>query len=911
MSYTMKKTNRKKFLFIILTISLILTSITSAINVDNKFNNYNFINPAIAKIELSEPSTLGKIINHGITILDRDETFVSIFATDDELIWLKNEGLEPEILYKDYAEMMGWNTNPKLLEDFHTYSQMTTDLQGISNTYSDIAQLYNLGSSVQGRTIWGLKITDNPLIEENEPEVRICGCHHGNEIMSVELSLNLAFYMVENYENDPYIKDLVDNRETWIIPMVNPDGRESLSRYNAHGVDLNRDYGYMWDGEGGSPGPFSQPETQAIRSNALENNFVFSLSYHTTANYINYIWNYKGQPVKDHNVVVYLSQKYGQYNDYIVVEGYDWYQTRGDTNDFSYGCRGDIDWTIETENSNIPYVWNKNRNGMLDIINAANLGLTGIVTDSETGLPIDATIWVEEVYWPCFTDPILGDYHKPLLPGAYNVIIRANGYDEQEYQVVIDEDEPTILNVELSKGENRYAHQVTWVNFYDPYNYPNNYQNNPTEAIFALGPPDEISASLGVGGVIVLDMGEAGEIFNSEGDDFIVYEGDSSDDGYTVYISENWDGPWSLLATGSGTTVFDLEDKDIMRARFLKIQDDGNGNPTEQNPGFDLDAIENLNPTEVFVDNDFNSSTPGWNYDHFENIQDAIDKVAGSGNVNVYEGTYYENIIVDKTVNLIGQDRNNTNIDGNNIGNVIAISSNRVNINNFYIKNSGTDGSYYGIEINSDYCTIINNNIKNNRIGVILNDSYNHNIVYYNNFIDNYQNAIDLGNNNQWNNDYPIGGNYWDDYTGTDNNSDGIGDTPYLISGGNSQDNYPFIKPIGWTNTPPNKPTIIGPPTGATGVKYEYTFISIDPDDDYLSYSINWGDGFEDIIGEFPSGTQANAFHIWSEKGNLIIKAKAIDRNGGESEWEQFTVSIPRNKSIFSSFIIRILEMIH
>jgi hypothetical protein len=883
---------------------VIASSIASAININNETNNYNFINLAIAKIKLSETSTLDKIIDHSITILDRNETYVTIFVTDDDLIWLKNEGLNPEIIYKDYADMMGWKANPSLLDNFHTYSQMTTDLQDIADTYPDIAQLYNLGSSVQGRTIWGLKITDNPLIEENEPEVRICGCHHGNEVMGVELSLNLAHYMVENYDSDPYIQDLVDNRETWIIPMVNPDGRESLNRENAHGVDLNRDYGYMWSGEGGSPGPFSQPETQTIRNNAMENNFVLSLSYHTSANYINYVWNYKHQRVPDNDAVVYLSQIYGEYNDYIIIEGYDWYQTKGDTNDFSYGCRGDIDWTIETENSNIPYVWEKNRYGMLDLISAANMGLTGIVTDSETGLPIAATIWVEEVYWPCFTDPIVGDYHKPLLPGTYNVIIRANGYEEQEHQVVIDEGEPTVLDVELSRGDNRYAYQVTWVNFFDT----TNYQNNPTEAISALGPPDGSFASLGVGGTIVLDMGEAGEIFNSQGDDFKVYEGDATDDGYTVYVSEKWDGPWNLLGTGSGTTAFDLGDKDIYRARFLKIKDDGNGSPSEQNPGFDLDAIENLNPTEVFVDQDFNSSTPGWGYDHFNNIQEALDVVAGLGTITVNHGIYNTHLLINKTVNLFGEDSKNTVINCLTGDNVIEISSNNVIIKNFNITTSSTSNN--GIEIRSDYNLIIENNLVNNNYGITLTEEANYNYIYHDNFMDNINNAQDLGFNNQWDNNYPSGGNYWDDYTGSDGNGDGIGDIPYPVLGGNSEDRYPLIKPIGGVNTPPNKPTITGPPSGVPGTEYEYTIVSTDPDEDDLSYSINWGDGFEDVIGEFSSGTPATASHTWLNKGTYLLKVKAFDIYGGESDWEELKIKMPSSRLMINPLLKLFIQKI-
>ena len=565
------------------------------------YQKFDKLDQAIVKIPLSNPSTLGKIIDNDFAILEINENNVIIFSTIQEIKWLEAQNLNPKILFDDYSEMIGWKENPELLDDFHSYSELTSELQDIASTYPSIAKIYNLGKSVQGRTIWGLKITDNPDIEENEAEVRICGCHHGNELMSVELPLMLAWLLVENYESDPNIQDLVDEREIWIIPLVNPDGREMTSRYNANGVDLNRDYGYMWGGEGGSPSPFSQPETKVIRNHAIDNNFVFSLSFHTSGDVVNYIWNYKGDPVADNEVVAALSEQYGSHNNYWVVEGYDWYQTRGDTNDFSYGCRGDIDWTIEVQNSDIPQAWDYNRDAILEIIDAADIGLKGVITDFNTGLPVAATIWVEEVYWPCFTDPKIGDYHKPLFPGSYNVIVRANGYQEQTHQVVISEGVTTELDVSLSPEDNFYAEQVTLCNFYDPYGYPNNFQNNPTEAISALGPPEGICASLGKGGYIILDMGEEGIIIDHEDSvDFKIYEEGGSDDSYDVYLSSNWTGPWTYLGLATGTTEFDLNDFSIDQAQFIKIVDDNDGDAYETNPGVDIDAIQHIIP---FVNN--------------------------------------------------------------------------------------------------------------------------------------------------------------------------------------------------------------------------------------------------------------------------------------------------------------------
>lgn len=542
----------------------------------------------VVTVPLSDSHLLDQILQKRITILEieRQRTSVVVLVSPEEYHWLSAMKFSPVVVPDEIAAVNGWKYSPTIARDFHTYAQMTTELQNIAATYPEIARLYNLGSSVQGRTIWGLKITDNPDYEENEPEVRVCGLHHGNEYMSAELPLNLAFHLVQNYSVDPTITNLVDDREIWIIPMVNPDGREAGTRYNAHGVDLNRNYGYMPE----SATPYSEPETRAIRKNALENNFGLSLSFHCSGDIVNYIWNYKTQRSPDNAVVLYLSNQYATYNGYWVTEGYDWYQTLGDCNDFSYGCRGDIDWTIEVQTSNIPQAWNLNRDAILGIINAANMGLTGVVTNANSGQPIPATIWVQEAFWPCFADPIVGDYHRVLLPGTYTVHYRANGFQEQTFTVQVSSGETTVLNVALIPSNQYYAYQITTCKFYAP---SNNYQNNPTEGISSLGPPDGICASLGVNGYIILDMLDPVTDL-PDATDLKVFEGGPTNDGYSVYVSNDWEGPWVLLGTGMGTSEFDLAAGSIQSARYVKIVDDGDGSPSELNPGVDIDAVENL-----------------------------------------------------------------------------------------------------------------------------------------------------------------------------------------------------------------------------------------------------------------------------------------------------------------------------
>ena len=131
------------------------------------------------------------------------------------------------------------------LNEYHGYSETYQELKQINSAFPEITRLDTIRYSVAGRIIGALKVSDNPYVDEDEPPILIIGCHHGNEILSVEAPLVFIHYLIDNYDIDPKITNWIDTMEIWFIPLLNPDGRERLRRYNNHDIDLNRNYSFL------------------------------------------------------------------------------------------------------------------------------------------------------------------------------------------------------------------------------------------------------------------------------------------------------------------------------------------------------------------------------------------------------------------------------------------------------------------------------------------------------------------------------------------------------------------------------------------------------------------------------------------------------------------------------------------
>lgn len=287
----------------------------------------------------------------------------------------------PKILVVFFIPLIisGTCTSPPGAPDaglYHTYAEIEKELLDLQNAHPNLAQVVDLGKSVENRSIWAIKISDNVATEEDEAKILFIGGHHAREWIAVDVPFLLAKHLLENYDSDSNIQNYVNNGEIWIIPLLNPDGHQysvttnRLWRKNRRnngdgtfGVDLNRNYSFQWGGPGSSGDtfseiyrgsePFSEPETKIIRDFAAQHDFVALLSYHNFSQLVLYPWGYTSQSAPDESLLHQLAQTMADsiFNvhgkTYVAEQSSDLYLASGDATDWLYGETQAPSYTIE------------------------------------------------------------------------------------------------------------------------------------------------------------------------------------------------------------------------------------------------------------------------------------------------------------------------------------------------------------------------------------------------------------------------------------------------------------------------------------------------------------------------------------------------------------------------------------
>ncbi|MEB3299929.1 MAG: M14 family metallopeptidase [Candidatus Sericytochromatia bacterium] len=264
----------------------------------------------------------------------------------------------------------GLNTFDK---GYRTYEQGTAELRDLARRHPDRCSLVELGKSVEGRPILTLRVGKGD--GSQKPSVLFTGENHARELVTAEIVMNLGRWLVEEYGKDPEATFAVENREVWVTPFVNPDGRVRAEkgldwRKNANpayggsgqapagiGVDLNRNYDDRnWGSTGtdhrpggatyGGPGPFTEPETQAMQKLYTSRKHAMLISWHSFGNLVMWPWNDSDEAPADDRLPA-IGKKLGQAAGYKPEQGSELYFTSGDDTDYVYGKLGMPGFTIE------------------------------------------------------------------------------------------------------------------------------------------------------------------------------------------------------------------------------------------------------------------------------------------------------------------------------------------------------------------------------------------------------------------------------------------------------------------------------------------------------------------------------------------------------------------------------------
>ena len=271
---------------------------------------------------------------------------------------------------------------------YYTYDEVVGELDEMVLLFPNlITAKQSIGTSIEGRDLWMVKISDNPNVEESEEEILYTALMHAREPQGMASVVYFMWYMLENYGSDAVVDFLVDNRELYFVPVINPDGYVYNQTTNPNGggnwrknrrdngggifgVDINRNFAYEWgfDDIGSSPNPssgtyrgtapVSEPETQAIQDFVISRELTMTFNYHAVAGSYNFPWGYLPNFfTPDQAQFVAFSQQMSTFNNFIY--GTPWsnlgYVTNGYSNDWFYGeqtLKGKIfSWTVEVGGS--------------------------------------------------------------------------------------------------------------------------------------------------------------------------------------------------------------------------------------------------------------------------------------------------------------------------------------------------------------------------------------------------------------------------------------------------------------------------------------------------------------------------------------------------------------------------------
>lgn len=416
------------------------------------------------------------------------------------------EERKPPESAKGIAEAYEWQSYP-------TYSQYDSIMRSFALDYPEICILDTIGTSINGRLILVLKISDNAGIEEeNEPKVFYSSTIHGDELAGFVLMMRLASFLLESYGVDEHTTALVNNLQIYINPLSNPDGTYGLGntitnpvRHNANGIDLNRNFP-----DPGLPGMVIQKENADMIAFMRKHRFHLSANFHSGAEVVNYPWDRWSRIHADDSWFYSLGRSYADtvhkyaglyyFRDFDngVVRGSEWYMINGGRQDFVTWELQGREVTIELHNIKqtpadlLEDLWRYNKRSLLYYLSAALTGVQGAVTDAGSGKSIVACIRIpghdvdnSHVY-------ATGGYYTRLIKsGIWDLHFSSAGYRDTLIRgIEVCKGVATLLNVAMEPGNSSPDTLVTDRMLVVP---------NPSDGRFSIYLPGSFEGEVSIG----------------------------------------------------------------------------------------------------------------------------------------------------------------------------------------------------------------------------------------------------------------------------------------------------------------------------------------------------------------------------------------------------------------------------
>ena len=302
-------------------------------------------------------------------------TWYDLIVTPTDYPRVSGSGLKSEIVIEDLAQQ---KAQAMVDGQYHSYDEINTILRNMATTYPSICKFDSIGLTYQGRQIYGVKISDNPEIDDpEEPDVLFVGCHHAREWATIEVCRHIADSLTKTYATVPAIQELIDNHEIWIFPIINVDGfvydypaqrswRKNRQPFGtATGNDVNRNYNGGCNGdamgdwgalsEGSSTshypssdvfmGPFgaSGYEIKDLTDFFRTRSFNSIISFHSYSELVLWPWGYTTTTPPDNSILVRVGQRMAGLmqklagGNYTPQQSIQLYPTAGGSDDWMYG----------------------------------------------------------------------------------------------------------------------------------------------------------------------------------------------------------------------------------------------------------------------------------------------------------------------------------------------------------------------------------------------------------------------------------------------------------------------------------------------------------------------------------------------------------------------------------------------